>query len=63
MANNPVWSVPKGPKLGVLKKKWDLNQTYDTTSSIGTQSNSKKKTLPSFSTGKASRDNPGGIFK
>jgi hypothetical protein len=63
MPNKPTWSVPKGPKLANLKRKWDLNQTYDVSSSVGVQQNSLKKTLPGYSTGKSVRDNPSGIFK
>lgn len=63
MKNKPSWSLPKGPRLASNRKKWDLNQTYDTTSSVGIQSNSLKKSMPYFSNSKAKRDNPSGIFK
>ncbi len=36
----PKWSVPKGPRDPTHQNKWQLNQTYDTTSSIGIQQKS-----------------------
>lgn len=38
--NNPNWSVPKGPRDPTHQNRWQLNQTYDTTSSIGNQQKS-----------------------
>lgn len=35
--NKPQWSIPKGPRDREPKNKWQLNQTYDTSSSIGNQ--------------------------
>jgi hypothetical protein len=55
--------VPKGPRDRDPKNKWQLNQTYDTSSSIGNQFRSEKPTKPHFSIGKDNRDNKVGIFK
>lgn len=38
--NNPNWSVPKGPRDPIQNGRWQLNQTYDTSSSIGLQQKS-----------------------
>lgn len=48
----PTWSVPKGPRDPTHQNRWQLNQTYDTTSSIGVQPRSEKPTKPHFSIGK-----------
>lgn len=61
--NKPSWSIPKAPRMMANRNKWDLNQTYDNSSSVGVQPNSLKKSMPHFSTGKSVRDNPRGIFK
>lgn len=61
--NAPNWSVPKGPRDPSHKNRSQLNQTYDTTSSIGFQTRSDKVSKPHFSVGKSHRDNPSGIFK
>lgn len=61
--NKPHWSIPKAPRMMANRNKWDLNQTYDTSSSVGVQPNSMKTSMPHFSTGKETRDNPRGIFK
>jgi hypothetical protein len=63
MPNKPTWSVPKGPRDPSHKNRWQLNQTYDTSSSVGPQARSDKITKPMYSTGKSKRDNPSGIFK
>jgi hypothetical protein len=55
--------MPKGPRMTINRNKWDLNQTYDTSSSVGIQPNSLKKSMPHFSAGRSVRDNPSGIFK
>jgi hypothetical protein len=60
--NNPNWSVPKGPR-DPAQLRWQLNQTYDTTSSIGLQKRSQKPTKPYYSIGKEMRgQNKSGIF-
>jgi hypothetical protein len=60
----PQWSMPKGPRDQSQKNKWQLNQTYDTSSSIGGQFRSDKGTKPQFSIGKDKRGhNKTGIFK
>lgn len=61
--NKPQWSIPKGPRDRDPKNKWQLNQTYDTSSSIGGQYRSDKVTKPHFSIGKDKRDNKTGVFK
>lgn len=63
MPDKPIWSIPKGPRDPSHKNRWQLNQTYDTTSSVGIQARSDKVTKPMFTTGKSKRDNPTGIFK
>ena len=55
MKNKPSWSLPKGPRLASNRNKWDLNQTYDTTSSVGLQTNSLKRSMPYFSNTKSKR--------
>ena len=55
--------MPKGPRDPSHKNKWQLNQTYDTTSSVGLQSRSDKVSKPLYSVGKQSRDKKAGIFK
>lgn len=35
--NNPHWSIPKGPRDPTHHNRTQLNQTYDTTSSVGVQ--------------------------
>jgi hypothetical protein len=40
-----------------------LNQTYDTTESVGVQARSDKKSMPLYSVGKQNRDKQPGIFK
>lgn len=54
--NLPNWSVPKGPRDPSHKNRWQLNQTYDLTSSVGTQARSDKETRPQYSLGKRKRD-------
>ena len=61
--NVPNWSVPKGPRDPSHKNRWQLNQTYDSTSSVGLQARSDKVSKPQFSVGKSQRQNPSGIFK
>lgn len=61
--NKPHWSIPKGPRDPSHQGKWQLNQTYDMTSSIGTQQKSEKPSKPLYSIGKGQRDNNTGIFK
>jgi len=51
----PNWSVPKGPRDPSNHGKWQLNQTYDTSSSIGIQKRSEKPSKPHFSVGKEKR--------
>ena len=64
LLDEPAWSIPKGPKLGKGFEGWDKNQTYDTkTRAVGTQVNSRKNTLPSYSVGKSQRDAKTGYFK
>ena len=61
--NEPTWSIPKGPRDPTHKNKWQINQTYDTTSSIGVQLKSEKPSKPKFSVGKEKRgQNKSGIF-
>lgn len=61
--NNPNWSVPKGPRDPTHKNRWQLNQTYDTTSSVGLQARSDKPSKPQFSLGKQKRgEKKTGIF-
>ena len=50
--NPPNWSVPKGPRDPNHRNRWQLNQTYDTTSSVGIQTRSDKISKPKFSVGK-----------
>lgn len=60
----PNWSIPKGPRDPTHKNRWQLNQTYDTTSSVGLQQRSDKTSKPQFSIGKEKRgQNKTGIFK
>jgi hypothetical protein len=62
--NRPHWSMPKGPRDPTHQNRWQLNQTYDTTSSVGVQGRSDKPTKPLFSVGKQKRDeNKSGIFQ
>jgi len=61
--NKPHWSIPKGPRDPSHQNKSQLNQTYDTTSSVGIQARSDKTSKPLFSVGKQTRDNKSGIFK
>ncbi len=59
----PTWSVPKGPRDPTHQNRWQLNQTYDTTSSIGVQQKSEKPTKPHFTIGKQKRgQDKSGIF-
>ena len=61
--NSPNWSVPKGPRDPTHQNRWQLNQTYDTTSSLGVQPKSEKPTKPHFSIGKEKRgQEKSGIF-
>lgn len=56
--------MPKGPRDRELKNKWQLNQTYDTSSAIGGQFRSDKPSKPQFSIGKNKRGNEtAGMFK
>lgn len=56
--------MPKGPRDPSHQNKWQLNQTYDTTSSVGIQARSDKVSKPHFSIAKQARDNnKTGIFK
>jgi hypothetical protein len=55
--------MPKGPRDHIPQSKAQLNQTYDTTSSVGLQKRSDKPSKPLFSVGKQQRDNKAGIFK
>jgi hypothetical protein len=62
--NRPHWSMPKGPRDPTHQNRWQLNQTYDTTSSVGLQPRSDKPSKPLFSVGKQKRDtNKSGIFQ
>lgn len=62
--NLPNWSIPKGPRDPTHKNRWQLNQTYDNTSSVGLQQRSDKTSKPQFSIGKEKRgQNKTGIFK
>ena len=62
--NKRHWSMPKGPRDPTHQNKWQLNQTYDTTSSVGLQARSDKPSKPLFSVGKQQRDNnKSGIFQ
>ncbi len=56
-------AIGTGPKLEHLRAGWDLNQTYDTTSSVGVQYSSKKNSNSSFSMPRSKRDNPSRIFQ
>ena len=47
--------MPKGPRDPTHKNRWQLNQTYDTTSAVGDQVRSDKVTKPHFSIGKEKR--------
>ena len=60
--NKPHWSLPKGPRDPTHQNRTQLNQTYDTTSSVGYQTRSDKTSKPHFSVGKQSRDKKPGIF-
>lgn len=61
--NEPSWSIPKGPRDPSHKNRWQLNQTYDTTSAVGIQTRSDKPSKPKFSVGKEKRgQNKSGIF-
>ena len=55
--------MPKGPRDPTHKNRTQLNQTYDTTSSVGLQQRSDKPSKPLFSVGKQQRDNKSGIFQ
>ncbi len=56
--------MPKGPRDPSHKNRWQLNQTYDTTSSIGLQTRSEKTSKPLYSIGKQQRgNNKSGIFQ
>jgi len=60
--DNPRFSFPKATrddKLPSVQK----NVTYDTSSSLGNQVASTKKSAMKASIGKAKRDNPAGVFK
>ena len=60
--NNPNWSIPKGPRKS-SEDRWQLNQSYDKFSSIGSQLRSDKTSRPQFSIGKEKRgQNKSGIF-
>jgi len=61
--NKPNWSIPKGPRDPSHLNKVQLNQTYDTTSSVGLQARSDKPSKPLFSIGKQQRETKAGIFK
>lgn len=61
--NKPHWSMPKGPRDPTHKNRTQLNQTYDTTSSVGLQTRSDKTSKPLYSVGKQKRDAQKGIFK
>lgn len=62
--NKPHWSMPKGPRDPTHQNRAQLNQTYDTTSSVGVQARSDKKSKPLFSIGKEQRgQNKTGIFQ
>jgi len=62
--NDPKFSIGTEPRFGGFTGGWDKVQTYDMRSrSIGTQIKSQKKTLPSFSFGKSTRDAKTGTFK
>lgn len=50
--NFPTWSIPKGPRDPTHQNRWQLNQTYDPTVSIGVQQKSEKPTKPYYSIGK-----------
>ena len=56
--------MPKGPRDPSHKNRWQLNQTYDTTSSVGVQVRSDKTSKPLFSVAKDKRGhNKTGIFQ
>jgi hypothetical protein len=56
--------MPKGPRDPSHKNRWQLNQTYDTTSSVGLQTQSEKPSKPLYSIGKQQRgNNKSGIFQ
>ena len=62
-SNFPHYSMPKGPRDPTHKNRWQLNQTYDNTSSIGNQKRSDKTSKPSFTIGKEKRgQTKSGIF-
>lgn len=62
--NKPHWSMPKGPRDPTHQNRTQLNQTYDTTSSVGLQKRSDKPSKPLYSVGKQQRDNnKSGIFQ
>ena len=62
--NKPHWSMPKGPRDPTHQNRTQLNQTYDTTSAVGIQARSDKRSKPLFSVGKEQRgQNKTGIFK
>ena len=50
--NKPHWSIPKGPRDPSHQNRWQLNQTYDKTESVGVQTRSDKKSMPLYSVGK-----------
>lgn len=56
--------MPKGPRDPTHQNRTQLNQTYDTTSSVGIQARSDKRSKPLFSVGKEQRgQNKTGIFQ
>ena len=56
--------MPKGPRDPSHQNRWQLNQTYDTTSSVGLQTRSDKVSKPLYSVAKDKRGhNKTGIFK
>jgi len=56
--------MPKGPRDPTHQNRTQLNQTYDTTSSVGVQARSDKRSKPLFSVGKEQRgQNKTGIFQ
>ena len=61
--NKPHWSIPKGPRDPTHQNRTQLNQTYDTTDSVGLQPRSDKRSMPLYSVGKQQRDNKTGVFQ
>jgi hypothetical protein len=55
--------MPKGPRDPSHQNRSQLNQTYDTTSSVGQQKRSDKPSKPLYSVGRQQRDNKSGIFQ